>query len=72
MIDAQTMLLACSVNLDHHLGYGLHGSFKYADPPKNTDEEVIKQKTGFSVTIKNTGQRIENIKAGTKLRSALL
>ena len=51
------------------MGYGLHGSFKYAEPTKSDDQDL---KTGFSVKIKNTGETIENIKAGTILRTALL
>ena len=31
IIDAQSMEFVCSVDLEHHLGYGLHGSFKYAE-----------------------------------------
>lgn len=63
------MELVCTVDLEHHLGYGLHGSFKYAEPPKSIIQE---QRKGFTVSIKNTGEKIENIKAGTILRTALL
>ena len=72
------MTLTCKVQLDHHLGYGLHGSFKVddfenpSDPSAPSDSAQNEKSTGFSVTIKNTGQTISNIKAGTKLRTALL
>ena len=52
IVDAQSMEFICSVDLNQQLGYGLHGSFKYAEPTKSTAED---KKTGFSVTIKNTG-----------------
>lgn len=39
IVDAQTMELVCTVDLEHHLGYGLHGSFKYAEPPKSIIQE---------------------------------
>ena len=32
IIDAETMKFVCSVDLDHQLNYGLHGSFKSDEP----------------------------------------
>ena len=58
------MELVCTVDLEHHLGYGLHGSFKYAEPPKSIIQE---QRKGFTVSIKNTGEKIENIKRNSKV-----
>ncbi len=40
ILDAENLEFICSVDLDHHLGYGLHGSFKYADSKKKIEEKV--------------------------------